>query len=83
MWLRQTSRRSKFILVDCGRLNSNSDVVPTARGLAKPQDARGSYLWTVVGGIRTVIPFLRRVAWPNLKTLEVRTCGLWSVEFEQ
>ncbi|GBL98333.1 hypothetical protein AVEN_174115-1 [Araneus ventricosus] len=25
----------------------------------------------------------RRVAWPNFESLEVRTCGLWSVEFEQ
>ncbi|GBM53230.1 hypothetical protein AVEN_14246-1 [Araneus ventricosus] len=27
--------------------------------------------------------FRQRVAWPNLESLEVRTCGLWSVEFEQ
>ncbi|GBM01962.1 hypothetical protein AVEN_269566-2-1, partial [Araneus ventricosus] len=27
--------------------------------------------------------FRRRMAWPNLELLEVRTCGLWSVEFEQ
>ncbi|GBN06641.1 hypothetical protein AVEN_46778-1 [Araneus ventricosus] len=31
-------------------------------GLAKPRVVRDSYLWTVVGGIRTVASFLRRVA---------------------
>ncbi|GBM41758.1 hypothetical protein AVEN_38630-1 [Araneus ventricosus] len=62
------------------RLSKEEDVrsivrrslVPTARGLAKPRVARGSYLWTVVGCIRTVVPFLRRVAWPNLESLEER-----------
>ncbi|GBO29424.1 hypothetical protein AVEN_161034-1 [Araneus ventricosus] len=37
-------------------------LVQTACGLAKPRVARGSYLWTAVGGIRTVAPFLRHVA---------------------
>ncbi|GBM54501.1 hypothetical protein AVEN_189535-1 [Araneus ventricosus] len=27
--------------------------------------------------------FQRRVAWSNFESLEVRTCGPWSVEFEQ
>ncbi|GBN14234.1 hypothetical protein AVEN_59385-1 [Araneus ventricosus] len=27
--------------------------------------------------------FRRRVAWPNLESLQFLTCGLWSVEFEQ
>ncbi|GBO00003.1 hypothetical protein AVEN_23009-1 [Araneus ventricosus] len=27
--------------------------------------------------------FRRRVAWPNLESLEVRSCGLWAVKFEQ
>ncbi|GBM43167.1 hypothetical protein AVEN_128492-1 [Araneus ventricosus] len=37
-------------------------LVLTARGLAKLRVARGLHLWTVVGGIRTVVPFLRHVA---------------------
>ncbi|GBM07474.1 hypothetical protein AVEN_100688-1 [Araneus ventricosus] len=33
VWLGQTSSRSRFVLVDCGRWNSNSRVVPTASSL--------------------------------------------------
>ncbi|GBO04764.1 hypothetical protein AVEN_25684-1 [Araneus ventricosus] len=34
VWLGQTSSRSRFALVDCGRWNSNRRTVPTARGFA-------------------------------------------------
>ncbi|GBM49960.1 hypothetical protein AVEN_160487-1, partial [Araneus ventricosus] len=36
-------------------------LVPKASSLAKPRVAGGSYLWTVIGGIRTVAPYLWRV----------------------
>ncbi|GBL76010.1 hypothetical protein AVEN_234324-1 [Araneus ventricosus] len=41
--------------------SSLQSLIPTACGLTTPRVARGLYLWTVVGEIRTVAPFLRRV----------------------
>ncbi|GBN56371.1 hypothetical protein AVEN_190202-1 [Araneus ventricosus] len=45
-----------------GKILSKTLFQRRACGLVKPRIARGWYLWTVVGGIRTVASFLRRVA---------------------
>ncbi|GBO03387.1 hypothetical protein AVEN_139561-1 [Araneus ventricosus] len=40
-----------------------SSLVPPACGLAELRVARGSHLWTLIGGIRTDAPVLRLVTW--------------------
>ncbi|GBN42642.1 hypothetical protein AVEN_108419-1 [Araneus ventricosus] len=53
-----------------------SGICSTACGLSKPRVARVSYLWTVVGGIRTVAPFQRHGAWLSkyLGSAQVNGC---------
>ncbi|GBL88064.1 hypothetical protein AVEN_3459-1 [Araneus ventricosus] len=67
--------------MDCGRWNSEQWHRSYGAWLGKRRVARGSYLWTVVGEIPNsrAIPTAR--GFRNLESLEVRTHGLWSVEF--
>ncbi|GBN38269.1 hypothetical protein AVEN_30008-1 [Araneus ventricosus] len=54
----------------------------TACGLVKPRVTRGMYLWTVeLGGIRTVVPFQRRVALQICARVNGCNDAVWPLSF--